>query len=151
MTFAQSVRTCLSNYVTFSGRASRSEYWWFILFYSLVMMVLVGLGVGIGIATGDGSGQGPEAFGTAGWLFVGLAGLFFLGLLLPLWAVAVRRFHDRNLSGWIYLGLVLAGVIPYVGFVASIVSLVITVLPGHAGPNRFGPDPLNPTSADVFA
>jgi uncharacterized membrane protein YhaH (DUF805 family) len=149
MTFAQSVRFCLSNYATFSGRASRSEYWWFTLFVSLVAGGLSGLGVGLGLATRSGE-AGAGAFGPIGWVFMGLAGLFVLGMLMPMWAVAVRRFHDRDLSGWVYLGLALAGLIPYVGFLASIGSFVISVLPSTPGGNRFGPHP-QATSADVFA
>lgn len=81
-----------------------------------------------------------------------LAGLFYLAVILPMIAVSVRRFHDRDLSGWWYLGGLLAGMIPYIGFLASIAMFVVTVLRGTDGENRFGPDPLKPlSSADVFA
>jgi len=106
MTFTDSVRTCLrEKYVTFSGRASRSEYWWFQLFYVLVM---------IGFA-----------------LIFYASGLFnSLALILPLISVVVRRFHDRNLSGWWYLGGIIAGMIPFLGILASIAILVLTILKG---------------------
>ncbi len=66
-------------------------------------------------------------------------------------AVAVRRLHDRNLSGWWYLAATLFGFIPVIGFLGSIAFLVVMLLPGTDGPNRFGEDPKDPHSADVFA
>lgn len=154
MTFVEAVRHCLSNYATFSGRARRAEYWWFILFNFLVGFVLVGLGTALGLSTGeapdDPLAMAEMQVSTLGWIFYGIWGLFFLAMLMPGWAVAVRRFHDRDLSGWVYLALILAGFIPVVGWLATIGSFVITVLKGKPGPNRYGPDPLNPSSADVF-
>lgn len=145
MTFSQSVRTCLSKFATFQGRATRSEYWWFVLFCSVVGGVLIGLATALAIPelreTGDISG--------GGLFFLVLAGLFGLAMLLPLWAVAVRRFHDRDLSGWLYLAIALLGMVPYVGFLISLVGLVITVLPTKPGGNRYGPDPFQ-SGAEVF-
>ena len=147
MTFRESLRSCLGNYATFSGRASRSEIWWFILFYSLVLMVLIGIGM---VLAFNGLEVGEQGINPAGWLFFILAGIFCLGMALPLWAVTVRRFHDYGLSGWVYLGLVLLSLIPYVGFLASLATIVICCLKGTSGPNRFGADPLG-GGASVFA
>jgi uncharacterized membrane protein YhaH (DUF805 family) len=82
---------------------------------------------------------------------IGIYGLYALAALIPSIAVTVRRFHDRDMSGWWYLGLVVVSLIPAVGFIASIALLVLMVLPGTEGGNRFGPDPKNPYSEDVFA
>ena len=148
MTFTQSIRTCLRDkYVTFSGRASRSEYWWFTLFFWLLLIV-VGAVAG-GIAGAAGAFNGNEATGMA-IVFIPI-GLVYLGMLLPLISVGVRRLHDRDMSGWWFLGVVVAGQIPFVGFIASIAFLVITCLKGTDGPNRFGPDPLKPAGAEIFA
>jgi uncharacterized membrane protein YhaH (DUF805 family) len=76
---------------------------------------------------------------------------FGLAVLVPSIAVVVRRLHDRDLSGWWYLGAIVAGMIPFVGFIASIALLVLMFLPGTPGPNRFGPDPKDPSNANVFA
>ena len=77
---------------------------------------------------------------------------FYLGILIPTIAVAVRRLHDRNMSGWWYLGFIALSFIPVVGFLASIAMLVIFCLKGTDGDNRFGPDPLRPGArADIFA
>ena len=145
MGFKEAVRVCLKEkYVTFSGRASRSEYWWFLLSTMLVPLVLVGIAMlGTDFETGQPSVLSMIAFG--------LAGLYYLAVILPLLSVTIRRFHDRNLSGWWYLAGVVAGMIPYVNILASIALFVVTVLRGTDGDNRFGPDPLKPQShAEVF-
>lgn len=150
MGFSEAVRTCLfEKYVTFSGRASRSEYWYFFLFYILVIVALTMLFLLVG--GGLSSFETGEISGLA-YLPAILGGLFVLGMFLPMISVAVRRFHDRNLSGWWYLAAIVAGMIPLVGILASIASFVITVLKGTPGANKFGRDPLGvDTNADVFA
>lgn len=153
MGFSEAIRTCLQlKYATFSGRASRSEYWWFFLFVALVAIVLFGIGGGIMGASGFEELQsGTAAMPVASMVFFGIGGIFYLAVLLPIIAVTVRRFHDRNLSGWIYLAAIVLGFIPVVGIIASIGAFVITVLKGNDGDNKFGRDPLGPQhSADVF-
>ena len=95
----------------------------------------------------------PEGFlgSGAGLVFVGISGLLYLAILIPSIAVTVRRFHDKNLSGWWYLALILLGFVPFVGFLASIATLVICVLKGTEGPNKFGPDPLGGGEAEIFS
>ena len=75
MTFSQAIAACLSNYASFSGRASRPEFWWFFLF-----QVLASLGASM---IGD-------------WL----NGVVVLALLLPGLAVGTRRLHDIGRTGW---------------------------------------------------
>ncbi|WP_431095110.1 DUF805 domain-containing protein [Polaromonas aquatica] len=75
MNFAQSISVCLGKYVDFSGRATRSEFWWFFLFQLLVSIVASFLG------------------GT-------ISSLVSLALLLPALAVGARRLHDIGKSGW---------------------------------------------------
>lgn len=125
MTFAESLRTVLTEkYATFTGRASRSEYWWFQLAMILTFVVLA-------FAVG-----GPdEGFGIGTILFV----VVVLAVLIPSIAVTVRRLHDTDRSGW----WVLLNLIPYVG---ALILLVFTVLKGTSGDNRFGAEP-----ADVAA
>ena len=86
MDFVQAIKTCLGQYATFSGRASRSEYWWFFLFQVLVMV----------------------ATGMLGDVINGLASL---ALLLPALAVGTRRLHDIGRTGWWQLLL-----LPGIGF-----------------------------------
>ncbi|MCU0906789.1 MAG: DUF805 domain-containing protein [Rhodobacteraceae bacterium] len=116
MEFGQAIRSGLSNYVTFSGRARRSEYWWFYLF-----TVLVNFAGGVLDATTGGAG------------LINLA--VFLGLFLPTIAMSVRRLHDMDRSGWWLLIIV----VPLIGI---LLLLYWFVTRGTQGPNRFGPDPL---------
>ena len=152
MGFSEAVRTCLKlKYATFEGRAARSEYWYFMLFVILVAVVLGGLaGLMIG-GSGFQNMQNGGSMPVGAMILFGILGIFYLGVLLPSISVAVRRFHDRNLSGWYYLGAIVLGFVPFVGFIASIATLVIACLKGTEGPNKFGRDPLGPEhSADVF-
>jgi uncharacterized membrane protein YhaH (DUF805 family) len=112
-------------YADFQGRAGRSEYWMFVLFFFLVAM---GAGVINGILTGV---TGSEAAGAP--LFI-VMGLFYLGSLVPSLAVGFRRLHDTNRSAWWLL-------IAFLPLIGSIVLIVFYCLPGTPGPNRFGPAP----------
>lgn len=153
MGFSEAVRTCLKlKYATFQGRASRSEYWYFLLFVVVVALVLSGLaGLVIALTGGFENMQNGGTMPVGAMILFGIVGIFYLAVLLPSIAVGVRRFHDRNLSGWYYLLAIVLGIIPFVGFIASIAAFVITVLKGTEGPNKFGRDPLGPEhSADVF-
>ncbi|GAB3809780.1 DUF805 domain-containing protein [Micromonospora zhanjiangensis] len=123
MSFAAAVRSVFSQYVGFSGRARRSEYWWFLLFAILVGIVASVLDSALGTKF-DGSASSSGYIG----LIVNLV------FLLPSLAVSVRRLHDTDRSGW----WILIGLIPFIG---AIVLLVFFVLAGTPGSNRFGPDP----------
>jgi uncharacterized membrane protein YhaH (DUF805 family) len=82
MNFTTSISTCFSKYATFSGRASRSEFWWFNLFAVLASWA----GSFVGAILFDGG----ELFGN----------LISLALMIPLLAVGSRRLHDTGRSGW---------------------------------------------------
>ena len=133
MTLGESIETCFRNYATFNGRASRSEYWYFVLF-----LVLVGIALGMvddvaGTYLGAGGHDGgPQPFDAQSF---GLFGsLFTLATFLPWLAVAVRRLHDIDLRGWWLLLLVtVIGVIPLI---------VMLCWRPSQGDNRFGPPPV---------
>ncbi len=129
MGFVGAVATCFRKYVDFSGRARRPEYWWFMLFYWLVLVVLTAVDAVI-IGTRGGAG-----------IFSGLA---MLALFLPTLAVGVRRLHDTDRSGW----WLLIGLVPLIG---GIVLLVFMCLRGTEGPNRFGSDADSAAVADAFS
>ncbi|MBA1347154.1 MULTISPECIES: DUF805 domain-containing protein [Rhizobium] len=147
MGFTEAVRTVLKQkYATFSGRASRSEYWWFVLFYLLALFALIIPAFILAFATSGGGAPSPVHYTVVIWM------LFTLAIFLPLTSLQVRRFHDRNISGWWYLALFIGSFVPYVVLVTAPVTIVISVLPGTEGPNKFGADPLRPErSAEVFA
>lgn len=99
MGFIEAVKICFAKYATFEGRASRSEYWWFALFYFLVMIVCGILAI-------------PFADSEAGFLFVmALMVIASLAMIVPIYAVTIRRLHDIGKSGW----FILLFFIPYVG------------------------------------
>jgi len=132
----------LKRYAEFSGRSRRMEYWAFTLMNVVVAFVLIAMMFGAGASMGAFN-QLESADPSA------VIALFMGGF--PSIAVVVRRLHDRDMSGWWYLGMIVASLIPFVGFIASIAFLVILLLPGTPGPNRFGPDPKDPTGAEIFA
>jgi uncharacterized membrane protein YhaH (DUF805 family) len=145
----------LRRYAEFSGRSRRMEYWMFQLFNALVVLfALVLILSGVPWDAFDNwnlGGQTNSQPGSLLWVGVVVLCIWALGVLIPGIAVTVRRLHDRDMSGWWYLGFALMGAIPLVGWIASIAFLVIMCLPGTPGPNRFGPDPLDPSQAEVFA
>ncbi|MBT8459557.1 MAG: DUF805 domain-containing protein [Boseongicola sp.] len=119
MTFKQAVVTCFQKYISIEGRAARSEYWYFFLFYILVNFAL-----------------GPiDATLFGGGIAAPLGTLFMLAVFLPFTTVGIRRLHDRDMSGWWML-------LMFIPAIGSLALLVLFVLPGSAGPNTFGPDPL---------
>lgn len=153
MGMGEAVRTVFKDkYATFSGRASRSEYWWSFLFLVIAEVVVAGVLFALAAVLGVGDDLATGGFSILMIVFVGLFFVFMLAVIIPMIAVTVRRLHDRNMSGWWYLGFVVLGLVPYVGFLATIALLVLMVLKGTEGDNRFGADPLQPgAAANVFA
>ena len=123
MTFKEAVTHVFQNYANFSGRARRSEYWYFTLFSALVTGVLGGFAAV--------SGEKLET------VFRGLSGLASLGLFIPGLAVCWRRLHDIGKSGALYF-LVL---IPLVG---PIILLIWMCTDSEPGDNMYGPSPKQP-------
>ena len=150
-------------YADFQGRSRRKEFWMFQLLNLGLMLVLAGpffVSIFSASAANANDPVAQEAameaifeggMGIFSTVVLGLYGLYALAAFIPSLAVTVRRLHDRDMSGWWYLGLAVAGVIPLIGLLASIALFVLMVLPGTDGPNRFGADPKNPYAEDVFA
>jgi uncharacterized membrane protein YhaH (DUF805 family) len=109
-------------YAQFEGRATRSEYWYFVLFY-IIGALIVGLldGVMSGLTGGNAGGIGI------------LSLLYFLGTLVPSIAVGIRRLHDTGRSGWWYL----IALIP----IASLVLLAFFTIDSQEGENKYGANP----------
>ncbi|MDR6668894.1 DUF805 domain-containing protein [Rhizobium sp. 1399] len=148
MGFKEAVRTVLrEKYATFSGRASRSEYWWFQLFFWAVLIVLFALFVAVSDAA-----RGPDESLSISYVVVVVMGLFILATFLPHTALQIRCFHDRNTSGWWYLAALILSFIPLFG--RGVIGGIIAVssFKGTEGPNKYGADPLRPEArAEVFA
>lgn len=138
MDFTTAVKTCFGKYATFSGRATRPEFWWYVLFLFAANIVLSFIDrslFGWGMMGGSyGAGMGP-GYGM-GWEMSGgpLSGLFSLATILPSLAVSARRLHDTGRSGWWQL-LVL---IPLIGW---IILLIWYAQRGEAGANAHGEAP----------
>lgn len=141
MEFATALRTCLTQkFFCFRGRASRAEFWWFCLF-NVILNILTGL-------------MGSIAPTLASITSAVLA----LWLLFPSLGVTTRRLHDRNLSGWwqaLPLGMLspaaigaamdawrLVAISAAAAGLTELGLLVLFMLKGTAGSNRFGADPL---------
>jgi uncharacterized membrane protein YhaH (DUF805 family) len=114
VSFADAVRSVLTNYVTFSGRARRSEYWWYALFAFVVGLV---------------ASMIDQAIGAQVVSLVAALALFLPGL-----GVSIRRLHDTGRSGW----WLLIGLVPIVGF---IVLIVFYVMDSQPAANAYGPSP----------
>lgn len=124
------VQRFFKKYATFTGRASRSEFWWWVLVNVVVVGVLNILSAVTGGAGGVdeyGMPTGPSGLGV---VFLVLTALWSLAVLVPGIAVTVRRLHDTNKSGfWIFIALV-----PVIG---PIVLLVFELLPSDPAGVRF--------------
>jgi uncharacterized membrane protein YhaH (DUF805 family) len=111
----------LRNYAVFSGRARRKEYWYFILFNIIIIMLLTNLDNVV-------------------WLFsqryeIGLfSSIYSLAVFIPSLAVLVRRLHDTGRSAW----WLLLALIPIIG---TIVLLIFAMLDSDQGVNEYGPNP----------
>lgn len=169
MDVGRAIRTCLSKYATLSGRASRSEYWFFGLFLLVVSLVrwLIDIATGSGIFSAGIGGS-----------------IIDLVLLLPTLAIWVRRLHDINRTGWWSLFLFVSVISPWIppyymhvllatpngefptvlgyaftvlkfafilllALVTMIIALIVGYKRGTVGPNRYGPVPLA-SATDLF-
>jgi len=142
----------LRRYAEFSGRSRRKEYWMFALLVMIVYAVSGGLMMSaLWPLMTAGITPDPASFTAGFWVGAGVLGLFTLAIFVPAIAVTVRRLHDRDLSGWWYLGVVIIGQVPYLGALVNLGFLVLMALPGTPGPNRFGPDPKGGDSYEAFA
>ena len=122
MTFTQAIQSVFSQYATFSGRARRSEYWFFVLFNYVISAALGFLGRYM-------------------FLFSILSGLYSLAVLIPSLAVTWRRLHDIGKGGGWYLFIL----VPLVGWIFLLVWLCRDSQPGQ---NAYGPNPKEPFYED---
>jgi uncharacterized membrane protein YhaH (DUF805 family) len=126
----------LKRFADFSGRSRRKEYWSWFLFVIAALLVLMYLDSALGLG---GTATGYAEGGSVGFRMTGglLTMIFGLAMLIPGLAVAIRRMHDQDKSGWFIL-------IP-------IYNIILLLTEGTRGPNRFGPDPKGADDGKVFA
>ena len=127
----------LKKYVVFSGRATRSEYWYFTLFNIIITVILMGIDIAMGSGSAESTVSGDA--GVAMNMNAGiLTGIYGLAVFLPGLAVLFRRLHDTDHSGWwIFISL-----IPLIGAIVLLVFLVKDSTPGE---NQYGSNPKNAT------
>ena len=133
MGFIEAIKVCLSKYAQFNGRASRSEFWYFFLFI-FIYFFLAGFLLGI-VAASD------EVFGLATLVLL-------IPIFIPSIAVAARRLHDINQSGWmqcIFIPGFFADELLGTGWVIYILTFALYAFwfsqAGKKGKNRFGAQP----------
>lgn len=117
------VNTIKNRYAQFDGRASRSEFWYFQLFY---MIIVIAISVLTPLLANVSTSMAL--------IPTGILLILSLGLLVPSLALSIRRLHDSDKSGW----LLLCGLIPIVG---SIIIIVFMCLDSTPGTNQYGPHP----------
>lgn len=145
MVLYQNFVRVMENYTAFEGRASRSEFWWYVL-ATLVIAFFVGLAA---IPFLIFSPYAPYI----------LAYAFVLAIFTPTLAVIIRRLHDTGRSAWWSMGFVVSAVYELANFLAppgfdalfwliyiilllyNIALLVFMALPGNTGENKYGADP----------
>jgi uncharacterized membrane protein YhaH (DUF805 family) len=143
------IRAYTGKFASFSGRARRKEYWSLVLFSVIIGIILsslfiAGIGSHLNELTGTKDPQEIARLITSSPLVLtGVILLVLFGLLsiLPGLGMLVRRLHDIGLSGWIALLLILAGLIPVVGLISSIATLVIACINSQPFVNKYGPPP----------
>ncbi len=145
MNFISSIKTCFKKYIDFKGRASRSEYWFFIWFFILLWVGLLFAG-----EYWDDSNLFYELsdslYNTLNYLIIGLIYGFPLICLIPLISVTIRRIHDIGQSGFVILIFVFGFFIAFI-LKNEIIVRIVFILLGvflmrkSAGKNQFGPIP----------
>ena len=166
----------LRRYAEFQGRSRRKEYWMYTLFVVLIYVaafivfaIIAGGALAASAAAGGAPGIGSlMAMGGAAGIMFMLIGLVWLILFIPSLAVAFRRLHDIDRSGWWALVPTVLSIASLAGgsvdptisvllsggsLIASLVLLVFFFMDGTRGPNRFGLDPKDPAGdlAQVFS
>lgn len=149
VSFGNAVKRFFKNYANFSGRASRSEFWFAQLFLFIVgfipgLLLMIGAGGALVAIAGADSQSAVATTAGGGTLVLAIIGgilylVFALATIVPTIAISWRRLHDANLSGLFWL-LNLASIIPflnYIGWIASIAFLVLTILPSKPEGRRY--------------
>lgn len=129
MTFLDSIKTCLKKTLTISGRASRSEFWWFQLSFFVIALIATLLILAVGV--------GSTLASLISIIFV----IYVIVASIASFTAGIRRLHDTNRSGWLVLVFWLLALIPFVDFISMIVYIVFLCQKGTEGDNRFGAKP----------
>ena len=124
----QAVKLWLKNWKNFSGRASRSEYWWVALASVIVMAVLGTILMVAFVAVAAATNGSDAAMGVLLVAVWGVMAIVGLATIVPSMSLGIRRLHDTNQSGWLYL----VSFVPYVGSIILIVLMAQASNPAGA-------------------
>ena len=148
MSFFDAVASAFKRYFDFSGRSSRSEFWWFFLFCCLLYMLAFSLSANELSPFDEAALSNPEAFlakSLTSWF-----GIAFIVTLIPSISISVRRFHDINMSGWWYVALqIVPSVLGQYIFIFSFISVIALfaylyfMCSEGGGDNQYGTNPLH--------
>jgi len=127
--FPAAVKRFFKKYATFSGRASRSEYWWWTL-VSVAVSIILNIITGVGTAASTSASGLSQTSGPAFTFGTIVLIIWALATLVPSLALVVRRLHDVNMSGWLAL-------IAFVPFLGALALLVFMILPPNPAGQRF--------------
>ncbi|WP_431245655.1 DUF805 domain-containing protein [Leifsonia xyli] len=139
-TFAQAIRRFFAKYADFTGRASRSEYWWWVLFSVLIGIGIELLSLVFALPGSHVDQQGSFSPGPLVALPAMLGIAWAIGTIVPGLALVWRRLHDANLAGPLFF-------LVFIPFFGGIVLLVLTLLPSQPGGARFDRPPAFPRYA----
>lgn len=129
MKFFNIIKNTYAKYVTFSGRATRSEFWYFVLFYYTTIFLLTF----------------SLFFLEMNKILMWIMYAFSLGSLLPYLGVAIRRLHDSNKSAWYVLLPIVPSIasrlegFEWFGIISLVISILLFSLPGDLKKNKYGP------------
>jgi uncharacterized membrane protein YhaH (DUF805 family) len=126
----EAAKRFFKKYATFTGRASRSEYWWWTLISGVVSTVLNIIMTAAGAAGATVDANGNTVPGPGAVIGIILLVAWGLAVLVPSLALTVRRLHDVNFSAW----MIFIGLVPFIGGLAL---LVFMVLPSKPEGQRF--------------
>jgi len=129
-TIGQAVTRFFKKYATFTGRASRSEYWWWVLVNAIISGVLYGIAYGLGGFGAVSAETGAMTIGPGGWLGITLYSVWGLAVIIPTLALIWRRLHDTNRSGAFFF-------LVFIPLIGGIILLIFVLLPSDPAGARF--------------
>lgn len=150
LSFVEAIKACFAKYATFSGRARRSEFWWFYLLtcipnWIMSYMFQWKMGVKAELESQamsalfdqekyDALMAQASSYDTIFYIVVGICGIISLALLIPSLAVWVRRLHDVGKSGHMLWLILLCGI-------GGLIPLFMCIADGKPEPNQYGESP----------
>ena len=124
LNFVEAIKACFNKYATFSGRARRSEFWWFYLLQCILGWVY----------TGIMQARGGVIESAVDYVFLAIYLICYIALLIPGLAVWCRRLHDVGKSGKNLLWILACGI-------GGLIPLIMAIPDGNKGANQYGEDP----------